>query len=103
MLVVLGPVIAVVYCRAAQRDERNGFPLTAAMEWRHAAELLGFLPGFCDYCWREWERIMNLPRDFARPITELAGPTLPGRLTILPTTCRWGRKKHSSVTLARAA
>ena len=31
---------AVHYTRAAQKDERNGFRYTAAMEWQLAAELL---------------------------------------------------------------
>jgi hypothetical protein len=59
---------ALAYGHAAQRDERNGFPYTAAMEWHHAAEL--FLSGSlaAEYCWGQWERIMHLPRQLAAPI-----------------------------------
>jgi hypothetical protein len=62
---------ALHYGRAAQRDECNGFPYTAAMEWRMAAELLtsGSFPA--EYCWRQWERIMHLPREIAG---SLVGP-----------------------------
>jgi hypothetical protein len=56
------------YCQAAKRDERNQFPFTAAMEWRKAAELAESLPLLADICWREWERIMQLPRRLAQPI-----------------------------------
>jgi hypothetical protein len=38
-LKLAGPIIAVRFRWAARRDERRGFPLTAAMEWRRAAEL----------------------------------------------------------------
>ena len=53
--------------RAAQRDEQEGLPYTAAMKWRNAAEL--FVPNTqaVEYCWREWERIMHLPRRLAGP------------------------------------
>jgi hypothetical protein len=40
----LNSAIAVRYCLAAQRNEKHGFPLTAAMEWRRAAELLTLIP-----------------------------------------------------------
>jgi hypothetical protein len=55
--------------RAAQRDERHGFLYTAATEWRYAAELFGpnTLPS--EYCWRQWERIMLLPRRLAEPLS----------------------------------
>lgn len=68
---------ALRYGRAAQRDEGNGFPFTAAMEWHHAAEL--FLSGSlaAEYCWRQWERIMHLPR-------QLAGPVGSSRPVIVP-------------------
>ena len=59
---------AFQYGRAAESDERNGFPFTAAMEWHKAAELLGANTWAADYCWRQWERIMHLPRRFASPI-----------------------------------
>jgi hypothetical protein len=58
--------------RAAERDEKNGFPFTAAMEWRKAADLFSPTPRVSDRCWQEWERIMHLPRCFARPIVEPA-------------------------------
>ena len=64
--------------RAARRDERNGFPCTAAMEWRHAAELFAPNPRAVEYCWREWERIMHLPRRLAGP----ASVSPPGRNVI---------------------
>ena len=48
--------------RAARRDERNGFPRTAAMEWRNAADLFAPNTRAVEYCWREWERIMHLPQ-----------------------------------------
>jgi hypothetical protein len=68
MVVAFSSAVAVRYCLAAQRDEKNGFPLTAAMEWRKAAELLAPLTPMSDRCWREWERIMRLPRRLAGPI-----------------------------------
>ena len=60
--------MAVRYCLAAERDEKNGFPLAAAMEWRKAAKLFGSGTPLADRCWREWERIMRLPRRLAEPI-----------------------------------
>lgn len=60
---------ALHYGHAAQRDERNGFPYTAAMEWRHAAELFESGSLAADYCWRQWESIMHLPRQLARPVS----------------------------------
>ena len=66
--VAFSSAIAVRYCLAAERDEQNGFPLTAAMEWRKAAELLAPITPICERCWREWERIMRLPRGLAGPI-----------------------------------
>ena len=56
------------YCLAARRDEKNGFPLTAALEWRKAADLVGPIGPMADRCWIEWERIMHLPRHLAGPI-----------------------------------
>ena len=53
--------------RAAQRDERDGLPYTAAMKWRNAAELFAPNSQAVEYCWREWERIMHLPRKLAGP------------------------------------
>lgn len=48
--------------RVALRDEQHGFFYTAAMEWRHAAELFAPSTLVSEYCWRQWERIMRLPR-----------------------------------------
>lgn len=62
--------------RAAQREERNGFPYTAAMKWRNAAELFAPDARAVEYCWCEWERIMQLPRRLAGP--GFAAPTIPG-------------------------
>jgi hypothetical protein len=66
---------AGAYCSAAESDERRGFPCTAAMEWRKAAELLAPLPSMADQCWREWERLMRLPRRLAEPL-ELREPDI---------------------------
>jgi hypothetical protein len=60
--------------RAAQKEERNGFKYTAAMKWRSAAELFAPYARAIEYCWREWERIMQLPRRLAGPVG--AAPTL---------------------------
>jgi len=60
--------MAVRWCLAAERDEENGFPFTGAMEWRKAAECFGARTPIADLCWREWERIMRLPRRLAGPI-----------------------------------
>ncbi len=54
--------------RAAQKDERNRFAYTAAMEWRHAAELFPSNKIAAEYCWQQWERIMRLPRRLAGPL-----------------------------------
>lgn len=61
------PALAIAYCRAAQRDETDGYPFTAAMERRKAAELLAFIPAVAERCWMQWERIMRLPHRLARP------------------------------------
>jgi hypothetical protein len=65
---VIVPGRAIHYTLGAVRDERNGFSYTAAMEWRQAAGL--FAPGTraAEYFWRQWERIMHLPRRLAGPI-----------------------------------
>lgn len=59
---------ALHYGRAAQRDERKGYSYTAAMEWRHAAELFTSGTFSAEYCWGQWERIMHLPRQLAGPV-----------------------------------
>jgi hypothetical protein len=51
--------------RDARREERNGFPYTAAMKWRDAAKLFAPDTRAVEYCWSEWERIMQLPRRLA--------------------------------------
>ena len=63
-----GPILALRYRRAAQRDENNGFSFTAAMEWRRAAELSSWITPLANRYWQEWERIMQLPRRLAVPI-----------------------------------
>ena len=65
---IIVPMQAFHHSRTAMRDERNGFPYSAALEWRHAAELLASNTLGSEYCWRRWERIMHLPRRFADPI-----------------------------------
>jgi len=71
----MGPVHALRYRWAAHRDEKKGFPLTAAMEWREAAALFAPITPLAERCWREWERIMRLPRRLAEPIGyPLCGP-----------------------------
>jgi hypothetical protein len=66
---IAGRVRAFHYGRAAERDERNGFPYTAAMEWRKAAELTANTRA-AEYSWRKWERIMHLPRRLAAPVCD---------------------------------
>ncbi len=65
---ISGPMIGIAYCHAAQRDERDGYSNTAALEWRRAAELMAPIPPAADRCWLQWERIMHLPRRLAGPI-----------------------------------
>ncbi len=74
LALISAPVIGIAYCRAAQRDERAGYNITAALEWRRAAELMAPIPAAADGCWLQWERIMRLPRRLAEPIAgEAAG------------------------------
>ena len=68
LVVAFHSALAMRYCLAAQRDEVSGFPFTAAVEWRKAAELLAPVTPMSDRCWLEWERIMRLPRHLAGPI-----------------------------------
>jgi hypothetical protein len=58
------------YARAAQRDERNGFPYTAAMKWQYASGLSAPNTPAAEYCWEQWERIMHLPRRLAGPVSD---------------------------------
>ena len=69
--------VALRYCRMAQRDEENGFPCTAAMEWRKAAELCGPFVRVADHCWHRWERIMGMPRRWAMPIADVPAAQTP--------------------------
>jgi hypothetical protein len=68
LALISGPMIGIAYCHAAQRDERDGYANTAALEWRRAAELMTPIPTAADRCWLQWERIMHLPRRLAGPI-----------------------------------
>ena len=61
---------AVCYVRAAQKDERNRFCYTAAMESQLAAGLFAANTLAAEYCWRQWERIMHLPRRLAGPVSD---------------------------------
>jgi len=74
---VSGPVTGIMYCRAAQHDERNGYSITAAVEWRKAAEFMQALPTVADRCWQQWERIMHLPRSLAGPIPFSSDDVIP--------------------------
>jgi hypothetical protein len=69
MALICGPVVGIAYCRAAQHDERDGYAITAALEWRRAAELMAPIPAAANHCWLQWERIMHLPRRLAGPIS----------------------------------
>ena len=60
----------VGYWRAAEKDEQDGLPFTAAVEWQRAAECLHWIAPIADRCWREWERIMHLPRNLSNPFGE---------------------------------
>jgi hypothetical protein len=77
VLKLAGPILALRYRRAAQRDENNGLPFTAAMEWRRAAELSSWITLLANRYWREWERIMHLPRRLAGPIGLAPVPIAP--------------------------
>jgi hypothetical protein len=68
VLELLGPLLAFQYRRDAKQDEDKGLPFTAAMEWRHAAEVSSWVTPLANSYWREWERIMQLSRRLAEPI-----------------------------------
>ncbi len=74
--VASGPANAIAYCRAAQRDEENGYPFTAATEWGKAAQLLAPIPVAAELCWQQWERITRLPHLLSQPIADSAPGTL---------------------------
>jgi len=59
---------ATEYHRIARRTEADGYPYTAAMQWRKAAALFGSEDWLTEPCWQEWERIMHLPRKLSAPI-----------------------------------
>lgn len=65
------PAKAFQYGCAAERDERKGLPYTAALEWRKAAELFPADTRPAEYFWRQWERVMQLPRRLAGPIEDI--------------------------------
>jgi hypothetical protein len=67
LLRITGPWLAMRLRRRARKDEKDGFLFTAAMEWRMAAELCAPNRILAGWCWREWERIMHLPRQMAAP------------------------------------
>ena len=68
LTIVVAPARAFHYSRDAQSDEHDGFPYTAALEWRRAAESFASKTLAAEYCWRQWERIMRLPRRLAAPV-----------------------------------
>jgi hypothetical protein len=65
------------YCRAAEDDERNGSPFTAASEWHRAAHCFDSESVIADRCWREWERIMRIPRALANSVIDPQEAVLP--------------------------
>ena len=74
---------ALHYVCAAQHDEHKCFAYTAAMEWRDAAGLFSSQM-LAEYCWRQWERIMHLPRRLAGPLpNSLAATGWPGMTSSL--------------------
>ena len=64
------PARAFQYGCAAERDERRGLQYTAAMQWRKAADLFPPDTRAAEYFWRQWERVMQLPRRLADPIED---------------------------------
>jgi hypothetical protein len=74
---VVIPAKALDYGCAAERDERNNLPCTAAMEWRNAAELFAANARVAEYFWRQWERVMRLPRRLAGPVGDYSNVQFP--------------------------
>jgi hypothetical protein len=68
--ITVGSVRGWDYWRAAEEDEKNGFPFTAALEWQEAAECFDWIALLSNRCWGQWERIMHLPRQLSKPIGE---------------------------------
>jgi hypothetical protein len=91
---------AVHYVRAAQKDERNGFRYTAAMEWQLAAGLFASNTLAAEYCWSQWERLVRLPRRLAGPIGD-SRPVVPQQPT--PVTHSRMQPSNEEVFLATAA
>lgn len=91
---------AVHYVRAAQIDERNSFRYTAAMEWQLAAGLFASNTLAAEYCWRQWERIMHLPRRLAGPIGD-SRPVL--REAGIPVRQSEIERSNDEISLANAA
>jgi len=83
MLHVVATAKAFHYWHAAERDERNGFPYTAALEWRYVADLLPNTLA-AEYSWRRWERIMHLPRRFAGPVYSASTVAFPQQASHQP-------------------
>lgn len=65
---------ALTYCAAAVEDEQAGFVMTAALEWRRAAECFSWDTESADRCWSNWERLMHLPRALAHAIGASEAP-----------------------------
>lgn len=99
---IILPARAVHYGCSAERDERSGFPNTAAMEWRSAAELLPANSRAAEYCWRRWERVMHLPRRLAGPF-DRSRTTASGKTTNSGTRQIPDRPAGDQISLSTAA
>ncbi|HYG98343.1 MAG TPA: hypothetical protein VD837_04375 [Terriglobales bacterium] len=82
------PARAFQYGCAAERDERNGLPYTAAMQWRKAAELFPPDTLAAEYFWSQWERVMQLPRRLSGPIEDCPSPARLELVTSAPPTAK---------------
>jgi hypothetical protein len=89
------------YIRAAQKDEKNNFPYTAAMEWRLAAEFFGAHTLAAEYCWRHWESIMRLSHRFNDPIGD--PETAAVSIQLSPVVLRQAQTSPDRVSLRAAA
>jgi hypothetical protein len=54
--------------------------MTAAFEWRRAAECFTWDVEEADRCWCNWERLMGLPRWLAKAVGEVEETSLETRL-----------------------